>query len=72
MCQDRTDDMLETHLHVKEKIPGDRSHRGRRSRKKYGVVHSSGKYGFHVIQADLVARALMEPGKEAYEAVCAF
>ena len=27
---------------------------------------------FHVIQADLVARTLMEPGKEAYEAVCAF
>ncbi len=25
-----------------------------------------------MIQADLVARALMEPGKEAYEAVCAF
>lgn len=30
------------------------------------------KYGFYVIQADLVARKLMEPGKEAYQAVCAF
>ena len=30
------------------------------------------KYGFYVIQADLVARKLMEPGKEAYKAVCDF
>ncbi len=30
------------------------------------------KHGFYVIQADLVARKLMEPGKEAYKAVCAF
>lgn len=30
------------------------------------------KYGFYVIQADLAARKLMEPGKEAYQAVCAF
>ena len=34
MCQDRTDDMLETHFTCKgKKVPGDRSHRGRRSRK---------------------------------------
>ena len=26
-------------------------------------------YGFYVIQADLMARKLMEPGKEAYKAV---
>ena len=73
MCQDRTDDMLETHFTCKGK--------------KYPVIGLTGgvgagkstvlsilqeKYGFHVIQADLVARALMEPGKEAYEAVCAF
>ncbi len=30
------------------------------------------KYGFYVIQADLTARSLMEPGKDAYKAVCAF
>ena len=30
------------------------------------------KYGFYVIQADLMARKLMEPGKEAYKAICAF
>lgn len=30
------------------------------------------KYGFYVIQADLVARKLMNPGKEAYKAVCAY
>ncbi len=30
------------------------------------------KYGFYIIQADLAARKLMEPGKEAYKAVCAF
>ena len=68
MCQDRTDDMLETHFTCKGK--------------KYPVIGLTGgvgagkstvlsilqeKYGFHVIQADLVARALMEPGKEAYE-----
>ena len=73
MCQDRTDDMLETHFTCKGK--------------KYPVIGLTGgvgagkstvlsilqeKYGFHVIQADLVARALMDPGKEAYEAVCAF
>ena len=29
-------------------------------------------YGFYVIQADLMARKLMEPGKEAYKAVCDF
>ena len=28
--------------------------------------------GFYVIQADLMARKLMEPGKEAYKAVCDF
>ena len=61
MCQDRTDDMLETHFTCKGK--------------KYPVIGLTGgvgagkstvlsilqeKYGFHVIQADLVARALME------------
>lgn len=30
------------------------------------------KHGFYVIQADLVARKLMEPGKEAYKAVYAY
>lgn len=30
------------------------------------------KYGFYVIQADLTARSLMKPGKDAYKAVCAF
>ena len=29
-------------------------------------------YGFYVIQADRMARKLMEPGKEAYKAVCDF
>ena len=63
MCQDRTDDMLETHFTCKGK--------------KYPVIGLTGgvgagkstvlsilqeKYGFHVIQADLVARALMEIG----------
>lgn len=29
-------------------------------------------YGFYLIQTDLVARRLMEPGQPGYEAVCAF
>lgn len=30
------------------------------------------EYGFYVIQADLVARRLMEPGQPCYEAVCQY
>lgn len=73
MCQDRTENVSETHFTCKGK--------------KYPVIGLTGgvgagkstvlsilqeKYGFHVIQADLVARTLMEPGEEAYKAVCAF
>lgn len=30
------------------------------------------EYGFHIIQADQVAKSLMQPGKEAYRAVAAY
>lgn len=47
MCQDRTDDMLETHFTCKgKKYPVIGLTGGVGAGKKYGVVHSSGKIWF--------------------------
>ena len=66
MCQNRTDDMLETHFRgVKAEIPGDRSHRGLGA-EKVRCCPFFRKIWFSRDPGRSCCKSL-EPGKEALE-----